>query len=114
MICLEGTGIPWKDHIMGLEKELKVATTVKYVLYEDKANNKWRIQCVPVRADSFENRLGLPVEWGGLRDDDLSKISGIEDCVFVHSNRFIGGNATYKGVLQMASKSLEIAKQLAK
>lgn len=95
---------------MRLEQEMKVETPIKYVLYEDTANNKWRIQCVSVRADSFENRLGLPLEWRGLRDDELSKISGIPGCVFVHYNRFIGGNATYEGVLQMAAKSLEMAK----
>ena len=52
----------------------------------------------------------LPDEWGGLRNEDLDKVSGIEGCVFVHSVRFIGGNKTREGVLAMAKKALEIGK----
>lgn len=38
---------------------------------------------------SFENRKSLPKAWMGLRDEELSQLSGIQDCVFVHAN----GNA---------------------
>lgn len=96
---------------MGLEKELNVETTIKYILYQDLTNKRWRIQCVPISPDSFKNRLSLPAEWCGIRDEALSELSGIPACVFVHANGFIGGNQTYEGVLQMGIKSLELGQQ---
>jgi uncharacterized UPF0160 family protein len=57
---------------------------------------------------SFDNRLSLPKQWRGLRDDELSTISGIPNCIFVHASGFIGGNTTYDGALAMARRSLEL------
>ena len=51
-------------------------------------------------------RLSLPNEWRGLRDSALSDLSGIPNSIFVHASGFIGGNASYDGVLKMAQKSL--------
>uniref|UniRef100_F6ZCS4 Uncharacterized protein n=1 Tax=Ciona intestinalis TaxID=7719 RepID=F6ZCS4_CIOIN len=98
---------PWKEHLFTLEDEEFVPNgEIKYVLYEDNAQ-KWRIQCVPAGRNTFENRLSILAEWRGLRDEELSKLSGIPGCVFVHASGFIGGNATRDGVLQMAMKCLE-------
>jgi uncharacterized UPF0160 family protein len=57
---------------------------------------------------SFVNRLSLPEQWQGLRDDELSSKAGIPGCIFVHTSGFIGGNATYDGVLAMARRALEL------
>lgn len=53
-------------------------------------------------------RIFLPQKWAGLRDEELSEVSGIKDCVFVHSVRFIGGNKTREGALSMARQALKI------
>jgi len=45
-------------------------------------------------------------EWRGLRDEELSKKSGIPGCIFVHATGFIGGNKTEEGVLEMARRCL--------
>lgn len=63
-----------------------------------------RVQCVGVEGEEFQNRKSLP--WKGLRDDDLSKASGIPGGIFVHISGFIGGNKTKEGALQMAKKAL--------
>jgi uncharacterized UPF0160 family protein len=83
---------------------------IKYIIYKDNANGAWRIQCVPICENSFTNRLSLPAEWRGLRDDELSKKAEIENCIFVHSNGFIGSNKTYDGALLMLQKSLSYKK----
>lgn len=100
--------VPWKSHLFDLEKELNIpkVESIKYVLYQDKSNGSYRIQCVPEQENSFTNRLSLPAEWRGLRDNELSIISGINGCIFVHASGFIGGNTTYEGVLEMARHSL--------
>uniref|UniRef100_A0A4W3JBW5 Myg1 exonuclease n=1 Tax=Callorhinchus milii TaxID=7868 RepID=A0A4W3JBW5_CALMI len=98
-------GCPWKEHLFNLEKELKVEKPIKFVLYVDQSG-QWRVQCVPKGLHTFQNRLSLPEEWRGVRDEALSALSGIPDCVFVHSAGFIGGNKSKAGALEMARRSL--------
>jgi uncharacterized UPF0160 family protein len=61
-----------------------------YVLYPDESG-KWRVQAIGLDAGSFENRKPLPAAWRGLRDEELSRESGVPGCVFVHASGFIGG-----------------------
>jgi uncharacterized UPF0160 family protein len=106
IICLPSGGLPWKTEVYDLEVELDIAPLIKYVLYQDESQ-MWRIQCVSVKGKAFENRLGLPSEWRGVRDEDLSKIAGIDGCTFCHAGGFIGGNKSYEGVLEMARVALK-------
>ncbi|XP_020084549.1 UPF0160 protein MYG1, mitochondrial-like isoform X3 [Ananas comosus] len=99
---------PWKLHLFELEEELKVDPPVKYVLYKDERGNNWRVQAVAVSPNTFESRKPLPLPWRGLRDDELSKESGIPDCIFIHMSGFIGGNRTYEGALAMARAALKL------
>lgn len=94
---------PWKDHLWDIEQELNIGSAIKFVLFED-TNKSWRVQCVSLNVGSFSNRKDLL--WKGLRDDELSKASGIDGGIFVHASGFIGGNKTYAGALAMAQKSL--------
>lgn len=111
VICLPKGGLPWKSMVYELESELDLAPLIKYVLYEDQSSGgMWRIQCVSVKGRAFENRLGLPVEWRGLRDTELSTVAGIEGCTFCHASGFIGGNTSYHGALEMARASLRLGK----
>jgi len=97
----------WKSHIFDLEKDLNIPDNEKvlYVIYPDESG-KWRIQCVPESPDSFVSRKALPEPWRGIRDAELSKLTGIEGCIFVHQSGFIGGNATKEGALKMAHAAL--------
>ncbi|UZJ53955.1 hypothetical protein CBS101457_003275 [Exobasidium rhododendri] len=99
----------WKSHIFELEKDLSIPANeqVLYVIYPDESS-KWRIQCVPESADSFISRKPLPEPWRGVRDEQLSELSGISACLFVHASGFIGGNATKQGALEMAHAALKM------
>jgi len=101
-------GVPWKEHLFELEKENGLEgpdNNILYVIYTDQ-NGMWRIQCVPLRPKSFENRKSLPSLWRGVRDQELEQVSGIEGASFVHAGGFIGGNKTREGVLKMVEVSL--------
>ena len=100
------THCPWKEHLYQLEEELGIGGLLKYVLYEDDREKKWRIQSVGVAPGSFESRLALPVAWRGLRGEELSERAGIPGCVFVHASGFIGGNDTIEGAVEMGAKAL--------
>ncbi|KAG5068835.1 hypothetical protein JHK85_001212 [Glycine max] len=99
---------PWKLHLFELEGELKNDPAVKYVLYQDERSKHWRVQAVAVSPDSFQSRKALPSQWRGLRDEELSKKSGIPGCVFVHISGFIGGNQNFDGALAMAKAALKM------
>ena len=104
IISLESAGAPWKEHLLDVEKERGCVGRTLYVLFGDAKG--WRVQAVPKENSAFQNRKSLP--WKGLRDDDLSKASGVDGGVFVHVSGFIGGNKTMDGAKQMAIKALEI------
>ena len=61
-----------------------------------------------VAPDRFESRKPLPAQWRGLRDEELSRETGIPGCVFVHMSGFIGGNRSYEGALAMAKAALKL------
>lgn len=105
IIKLSSGGLPWKSHLYELEKEYKINPLIKFVLYTDQAG-MWRVQAVTVEGQAFENRLGLPEEWRGVRDEDLTKVSGIQGSKFCHAAGFIGGNETFEGALEMARVAL--------
>ena len=109
-VMLFPRGCPWKDHLYTCEAENPNEEKVLYVLYPESEHEgaKWRVQAVSVSKDSFESRKPLPDSWRGVRDDQLSDISGIEGCVFAHASGFIGGNKTREGALEMAKKAIEL------
>ncbi|CAO4380623.1 unnamed protein product [Caenorhabditis nigoni] len=113
IILIENGGCPWKEHFFDIEAEKNIADDkITYILFSDTTNSSWRVQAIPIdKMSSFENRMPLPAAWRGLRDDDLSKESGIPGGVFVHISGFIGGNLTREGALAMARKALEIGEE---
>jgi len=89
-----------QEHLFQLEAEHGIADDglPLYIIYPDEAGANWRVQAVPISPDSFICRKALPEEWRGLRDDNLSKLTGIDDCIFVHASGFIGGKLSYSPV----------------
>jgi len=106
IIMFHSSGCPWKEHLFDIEIEKNLKPQIKFVLYLDQ-HHHYRVQCVPKKLGSFENRLSLLEQWRGLREEALSSKSGIPGCIFVHANGFIGGNRTFEGALKMAKTSLE-------
>lgn len=106
ILVFKQAGCPWKAHLFTIEEKQDILGSIKFVLYKEDNSDKWRIQTVPDRLGSFGFRVGLVESWRGIRDDALSKISGIDGGVFVHTSGFIGGNQTYDGALAMSLKSI--------
>ncbi|KIM48177.1 hypothetical protein M413DRAFT_22713 [Hebeloma cylindrosporum] len=102
--------LPWKEHLFELEADESVPDVQPnqaiYVVYPDETGGNWRVQAVPVSSESFESRKALPEAWRGLRDEDLSKASGIDGGIFIHASGFIGGNKTKEGALKIAQAAL--------
>lgn len=99
----------WKEHLETLEQENpnKETADVIYVLYP--SGDSFRVQAVAKEPGSFESRKALPQPWRGVRDDQLSEVTGVPGGVFVHASGFIGGNKTREGALEMAKKAVDFA-----
>lgn len=104
-ILILDTFCPWKEHLYSIEKENDSQGSIKFVLFQD-SSSKWRISTVSLTSTSFEFRFGLPEPWRGLRDEELSKVSEVPGCIFVHAAGFIGGASTKESVIELARKSL--------
>ncbi|EYB85035.1 hypothetical protein Y032_0306g2013 [Ancylostoma ceylanicum] len=110
ILYISAGGVPWKEHFFELEEEKGLASRrMTYIIYEDSSSGTYRIQAIPNnRLSTFDNRMPLPRAWRGLRDDELSGVSGIDGCIFTHMTGFIGGNKTLEGAVEMARKAIEI------
>lgn len=91
------------DLIFNIDEKLK--KNLKYIIFKNKSD--FRVLALPIQRGSFVTRAPLLEKWRGLRDDELSKISGIDGCLFVHATGFTGGNKTLNGAIKMCEKSLE-------
>lgn len=107
IVKFETGGCPWKEHLYQLEKQAGCEGEVQYVIYSD-SNGSWRVQAVGVQGEGFTSRLPLPESWRGVRDEKLSELTGIPECIFVHASGFIGGNKTEEGAMEMARQALQM------
>uniref|UniRef100_A0A0K0E8Q9 UPF0160 protein MYG1, mitochondrial n=1 Tax=Strongyloides stercoralis TaxID=6248 RepID=A0A0K0E8Q9_STRER len=109
IIHFQNGGMPWKTHIIELEKNYDInENDISFVVYEDKINKRYKIQGIPARNsnDSFTNRAALKKEWRGLDREKLIELSGISDIEFVHASGFIGGADSFDSVIEMGIRSL--------
>lgn len=96
---------PYLKHLFMLEKDLGIEGEIKYAIFKDK--DVYRVRAIPIHDDSFILRKPLVEKWRGLRDQELSDLAGIPDCIFCHATGFIGGTKTRESALQMAKLSLQ-------
>ncbi|KAF4687237.1 hypothetical protein FOZ60_004205 [Perkinsus olseni] len=115
-------GCPFAEHIFEIEREKGLATeaskngdatkrkadssSILYVLYSD-ATGGYRVQAVGVEGHNFLSRKPLPSRFRGVRDEDLSKLAGIDGLIFVHASGFIGGAMTYEGAVKLAGMGID-------
>lgn len=95
-------GCPWLEALLTLDDKEEVL----FVIFPDK-HRGYRIQTVQKEPSSFEARKDLPKSWAGLQDEELGHVIGIEDAIFVHPARFIGGAMSFESVMKMAELALK-------
>lgn len=95
--------LPWKDAVLDFDKEEHIL----YVVYQD-ITGSWCIQVALKERGSFAARKNLPKNWGGLRNEEMSKETGVDGCIFCHPALFICGNKTKEGALQLAKMAVEL------
>ena len=89
----------WKDVIANYPEPL-------FVIVPRKDTNTWAVVTVKVAGSQFDNRLDLPLAWAGKRDKVLADITGVEDAIFCHKERFIAGAKSKEGAIALAKLAL--------
>lgn len=78
--------IPWQDAFFALGGETHPALFV----IMPTSDRRWKLRGIPPSIEEkMAVRAPLPIEWAGLANGDLKKISGIEGAVFCHKGRFV-------------------------
>lgn len=99
VVVLE-TRVPWEDAVFDLN-----LAQVLYVVRP--AGKQWTVSAVPPERTSFAQRHPLPAAWGGLRDDDLARLTGVADATFCHPARFVCGAKSRDGAVALARLAVE-------
>ncbi|WP_415898482.1 MYG1 family protein [Neptuniibacter sp. QD48_11] len=90
---------PWKRTVHALSKE------ALYIVYPSDTG-QWRIQAIPVKPGSFEDKKSLPKSWAGLSGKALQDETGISDAMFCHNGLFIAGCESFDSTMKMAELAL--------
>jgi len=80
---------------------------VLYTVFYRPDTQEWQILAINKNKDSFESRKPLPESWKGLRDKELSEISGVDDAIFCHRTGFMCVTKTKEGAIKLAELALK-------
>lgn len=93
-------GMPWKSVVH--HQRLPVLLAVSPA-----SNGNWMLDTVPPEPGSFAQKLPLPAEWAGLPEEELARVTGVPDAVFVHLRRFVAAARTRDGAIALAKLALQ-------
>ncbi len=92
-------GYPWEEVLSKYPEPL-------FVIYKNYQGN-WSIKSIRNDMFSYEPRKKLPQAWGGKKDEELEKVTGVKDSVFCHNARFMAVAKTKEAILKMAEIALK-------
>jgi uncharacterized UPF0160 family protein len=78
-----------------------------YVIYPRNITSDWGIEAVSVNPKTFSNRKNFPEAWGGLRNEELEKVTGVEGSIFCHRGLFLAVAKTKEGAMKLAQIAVE-------
>lgn len=64
----------------------------------------WIATVVPIDSRKFQNRVLFPLDWAGLENDELVNVSGIEEAIFCHKERYIFVGKTRAAAIAAAER----------
>ncbi|KAJ5071770.1 metal dependent hydrolase - related [Anaeramoeba ignava] len=103
--------LPLNNVLLKFEKKLNIEGQFKFIIWKRDPDNTWQVKAVRKSLEGYGDRVDIVKEWRGLRNEELGKISGIPDAVFVHSSGFLGVCETKEGAMKMANESIKRDKE---
>lgn len=82
---------------------------VKVIVYPSTSaeGERWKAEVIPKKYNSFDNRVLFPLSWGGLRDQELAKVSGLSSAIFCHKACYLYAAWTREDALAAAAAALQ-------
>lgn len=77
-----------------------------FVIYP-REDGFYTVKAIRSDVNSFKNRKDLPNSWAGLREEELQKITGVNDAIFCHRGLFITVAKTKEGAIKLAQIAVE-------
>lgn len=78
-----------------------------FAVYPREDNGSWGVKAVRKDLKSFENRKNFPKSWGGLRNEELQKVTGVADAIFCHRALFMAVAKSKEGAVKLAQIALK-------
>ena len=106
---------PWKKMLNRLETDANLnERDAPLLCVAPSDGSAYMIMTIPVDANKYYlgSRMRLPESWAGKQKQELSNITGIDQCIFCHRGQFIAGNETLDGAIAMAKKAIKINTEL--
>jgi uncharacterized UPF0160 family protein len=99
------SSLPWQDNFFDLDGEHHPAM---FVIMP--SGKHWKLRGIPPNShDRMKVRCPLPLEWAGIMQADLQKISGIPGAIFCHKGRFISVWETFEDAIRALKEVLKKA-----
>lgn len=86
---------------------LKDKSDVVYAIVPRHDKTQWSIHAIRVVPWESASRKPFPKQWAGLRDADLSRVSGVPDAIFCHNGRFLVTVVSKESAMKLAQSALE-------
>ena len=77
-----------------------------YVIYP-RVGGLWGAKAARNDPKTFINRKDFPKSWGGVRDEELRKITGVPDAVFCHRGLYMVVSKSKEGAIKLAQIALQ-------
>ena len=94
------------DEYVPFKEVVTNESNLLYVLYKGEELHKWYARAVPRASGRFEVRKAFPASWGGLANEDLANVTGVEDALFCHKKLFIAVAKTKEGAIKLVELAL--------
>lgn len=78
-----------------------------FAIYPRTSDDFWGVKAVRENPKTFKNRKNFPANWASLQDEELQKISGVEDAVFCHRALFMAVAKSREGAIKLAELALK-------
>ena len=83
-------------------------TKGKHIVSEIEENKSWRIKSVGLNGHQFKNKIYFPESWAGKTGMELANITGVDDALFCHNQRFMAVAKTKEGAIKLAQLAIQL------
>ncbi len=83
-----------------------------FVIKPDLKIKAWKIYAVKIKGEKFKNRVDLPKSWASKKDQELARITGVDDAVYCHHQRYMAIAKSKEGAIELAQLALNLSTKL--